>query len=496
MNSNRIIKAVFSVTSVLIIVKLFGFIKQVFVASTFGATIETDLINLSQEFVANIEYVLANTIATAFVSVYILAKTNSKEDGDRLFSDALKLVVAAIGIIVIAIFMVSPAIAKIIAPTYDAKLSSELTFYLRLYAPALLLYIVTSLLGGVLNSNEKFVGPQLSGFFQSVIIIGAVYFLIDKFGINSLVIGFWGYVIWNCIFLLVLSRKYTCIKWGNPLDNKYVITLLKMMGPLLIGYSMIFINQQVDKIIVSGMVAGTVTALTYAAVLTNLVTTLTSAAGTILFTHITTKASAGQHKQAANTAMMSSIIMITVLLPISIITIMCSKDIVTIAFGHGAFDDAAIRSTALALMGYAFSFIPFSLKDLFNRFQYGLQNTKDPMINTTVGILFNIILSIVLSRFIGVLGVALASSISETVVALLNMRKARILNAFIEYKIYYRFIVRWIIGSIFTVAICWSGSVFLAGISVIVKFFMITIIACGIFYLTNINVLKQAVIVK
>ena len=45
---NHIISTVFSVTGLLIVSKLLGFVKQMVTASAFGATLETDLINLSQ----------------------------------------------------------------------------------------------------------------------------------------------------------------------------------------------------------------------------------------------------------------------------------------------------------------------------------------------------------------------------------------------------------------------------------------------------------------
>ena len=58
MSKNKTLKIFASVSGLMIIDKILGFVKQMFVASTFGATIETDIINLSQGAVSDINYIL------------------------------------------------------------------------------------------------------------------------------------------------------------------------------------------------------------------------------------------------------------------------------------------------------------------------------------------------------------------------------------------------------------------------------------------------------
>lgn len=61
----------------------------------------------------------------------------------------------------------------------------------------------------------------------------------------------------------------------------------------------------------------------------------------------------------------------------------------------------------------------FGLRDVLTRAFYALQDTKTPMINATIAVAINIILNIVLSRFLGIGGLALATSIAGTVSAFL-----------------------------------------------------------------------------
>jgi putative peptidoglycan lipid II flippase len=96
-----------------------------------------------------------------------------------------------------------------------------------------------------------------------------------------------------------------------------------------------------------------------------------------------------------------------------------SKEIVALLFGRGAFTAEAIDMTANALFYYSLGMIAFGLRDILSRAFYALQDTKTPMINATIGVAINIILNIVLSRFLGIGGLAFATSIAGVVSAIL-----------------------------------------------------------------------------
>ena len=82
---NHIIRTVFSVTGLLIVSKLLGFVKQMVTAAAFGTTIETDLISLSQGLIGNIQYLLVESVLSALVAVY-LHTAQQGEDAARRFS--------------------------------------------------------------------------------------------------------------------------------------------------------------------------------------------------------------------------------------------------------------------------------------------------------------------------------------------------------------------------------------------------------------------------
>ncbi len=89
-----------------------------------------------------------------------------------------------------------------------------------------------------------------------------------------------------------------------------------------------------------------------------------------------------------------------------------AEPVVSLVFGRGAFDAVAMDMTVSSLFYYSIGMLGVGLRDILSRAFYSMQDTKTPMLNASVAALMNIVLNIVLSRFMGIGGLALATSIS------------------------------------------------------------------------------------
>lgn len=472
-----IYKSVISVSGIVFLAKILGFVKQMVTANAFGATIQTDIISLSEGLVANLDYLLVQALSTAFIPTYIYANTIDPKTARKFVSNLIKVFLGITLIISVLCTVLSPLLSRILAPSYSSELSGQLAKYIRIFAPVLVVIVELAIFNALLKANEKFVPGELIGFNQSVILIALVLTIGNKIGPDTLVVGFYAYAVFNLCYLCVLSRKYWSIVSGNPLADEHVRKLLKMMGPLLLGYSMIFINQQVDKIIVSGLGEGTITAMNYAAVLSNFVSTFIGSITGILFTYITQNIANNNNKKAANLALSSMIQLVTLLLPVSIITVCNSKEIVSVVFGRGKFDGGAVTKCSMALIGYGCMFVPYVLRELFSRFQYAYGDSKRPMINSTIAIVFNIVFSIILSFRLGVLGVTLATSLSVTICAVLNMYTSSKKNRYLYYDLTIKYGPKWIIGGAYCAIIAFIGHTLLGTYPTFLRFLLIIIVS-------------------
>ena len=474
---NKLIQAIFSVTGVILVSKLFGFVKQMVVSSAFGATLETDLINLSQAFIGDVQYILVQVLLTSVIPIYIYLSQEGENKTKQFVSDTIKVFTLITGGLMVALLCAAPLVSKIIAPTYSPEVSASLSNYLRFFSPGLLLFAWVAIFQSLMNANKRFIPGEMIGLNQSVITIALVFLFKDLLGAQVLCVAFFAYAIFNAFYLGLLSKRYWRLSPGNPFANENVKKLLKVIAPLLLGHSAIYINQQVNKILVSGMAPGTVTSLGYAAVLSNLVLTFVVSFSSILFSYITSHLSNGKQKQAADLTKTTVTLMITALLPISILVIICAEDIVSIAFGRGAFGAESVRTAGLALAGYGFSFVPVVLKEVFSRFLYSYQNTRTPSLNSVIGIGVNIGLSLLLYKPLGVFGVTLAASSAELVCGTLNMIAARKHNTFLRYRSMLKYVPFLLAGGVVCLLIGKWATGFWADASSIVRFAMATVLA-------------------
>lgn len=423
--NNRLLRTLSSVTGLIVVGKLLGFIKQMVTAASFGTTLETDIINLAQGLIGDLDYLLIQTMVTALVSVYIHTQVQGEAHSRRFAFQAFKAFTLLAAAVTVLVLLLAAPIARLLAPSYDAAASARLAGYLRLFAPALLLLVWTALFNALLHAERRFLPEQMVSVNQSLWVILLVVILGDRLGPAAMAVAFLVYALWNALYTALLSRRYWTVCGGDPFQDEGVRQLLRMMGPLLLGYSLVFVNQLVDKLLVSGLTPGAVTALNYAAVLSNLVSTFISTFASIFFTYVTARIARGEREGAAMLTGQTSAVLMLAFTPIALLTALCADEIVAIVYGRGAFTAESAALCTAALQGYALMFPPLALREIYSQYLYGYQDSRRPMINSSISILCNIVLSVALCPRFGVLGVTFATSVSVVVCALLNLRSAR-----------------------------------------------------------------------
>ena len=490
-NKKSVFQAMVSVSGIVAIAKILGFGRRVVTANAFGATIHTDLISISEDLINNIYFLLIQTLSTAFIPTYIVLNTKNPKDSKKFVSNVIKIFLVISTALALVVFAISPIIAKILAPSYSSELTARLTVYIRIFVPCLIILTELAIFNSLLKANEIFVPGEMVSINWSIIVISLVFIIGNIVGPDTIVIGFYGYAVFNMLFLIIVSRKYWCIEKGIPFKDPAIRQMLNMMGPLLLGYSAFFINQQVDKIIVSNMGEGTITAMSYATVLSNFITTYIGSLCSVLFTYITKLVAEKNDEDASVLVMKSLKKLVTMLLPISALTVMNAHDIVSIVFGHGKFDAVAINSCSLALTGYGFVFVPHILREMFSRFHYAYGDSKKPMINSSIAIGLNIVLSIILSRWLGVLGVTAATSISVLLCGLLNILSARKKNQYLKFGTLLKSVPQWLIGVVLCITVSILGQNLLSQVHTLIRFAAITATGLAFYSLINFSAVKS-----
>ncbi len=489
----KIVNIICSVTGIVFAAKLLGFVKQMATASTFGTTIETDIISIAQGIINDIDYLLVQAFITAFIPIYISAKAKDKNSANEFVSNVLVVWTSISVIISLIIVALAGFFPRIIAPSYNGEKAQRLVIYIRIYAITIVLIVWIAVFSSILKSHEKFIANEIVSINNSVSVLICIIVLSGVLGVNSLVVGYYGYAILSVSYLFLMSRKLWSWRPQNPLKDANVKQLVKMMIPLLFGYAMVFINQQVDRAIVSGLGEGVVTSINYAAVLTNFIDTMTGSICAVAFTYVSKFVAENNDKKAGQIIRSAICLFSLALVPICIVVVLSSRDIVTVVYGRGRFNSESINNTSYALVGYAISMVFFSYRELFTRLQYSYKESKLPVINSFIGIVVNIVLSILLSRIYGVFGVALATSIATIICSVLNMYSARRLNKYLLFSDVLKYMPFWLLGGGMSLLVAFVAKAEMAGISVYLRLIYITLIVFAVYFLFIYSILKKLI---
>ena len=107
------------------------------------------------------------------------------------------------------------------------------------------------------------------------------------------------------------------------------------------------------------------------------------------------------------------------MIPVSIGTMCLCTPVVKVLFQRGHFNERATQITSIALFYYSLEMTGSGLRIILSKAFYSLRDTKTPMLNGFIAIIANIILNLILIKPLGHGGLALATSISSLIGAIL-----------------------------------------------------------------------------
>ena len=176
----------------------------------------------------------------------------------------------------------------------------------------------------------------------------------------------------------------------------------------------------VDKYIASYLEVGSVSALDYAQKLIVFINTIiTTSVTSVVYPLMANMRHSGDKNGFINILKKSILYLAILLIPITVGVIIFGNDIVKVVYARGKFTEHAVYITTLALLGYGFGIFFTGIRDILNSTLFSMGKTKITTINGVIGVIINIIFSIILSKYIGIMGIALASVIAMVVTSIL-----------------------------------------------------------------------------
>ncbi|MBV6305960.1 murein biosynthesis integral membrane protein MurJ [Candidimonas humi] len=382
-----------TVSSLTLASRVVGMVRDVLIASTFGAGPLTDAFWVAFRIPNLLRRLFAEgAFSQAFVPILGQARARTSENEVRLLLDRVALLLtAALMLVTLAGMAAAPWVVSAMASGMRAtarrhEFEAAVTMT-RMMFPYIVCMSLVAFASGVLNTWSRFAVPAITPVLLNIALISACLFMTPWFPqpIYALAAGvLLGGLLqlavqWIALARLGLLPRYT-LRLRAAWHDATVKRILKQMLPAILGVSVAQISLLINTNIATWLKAGSVTWLSFADRLMEFPTALLGVAlGTVLLPSL----SAAHAKKDADSysALLDWGLRLVMLLglPAALGMALLSKGLVATLFNYGAFNGHDVMQTRLAVMAYAVGLIGLLAVKILAPGFYARQDIRTPV---------------------------------------------------------------------------------------------------------------------
>lgn len=410
----RTVRTTLAVTLIVFISKAAGYVRDMVTAAYFGLGMENDAYVAAYGLFYLPVLLLSSCVTSTLIPLYVDARSNASLKRANQFASNCINLFSAFALLVSAVMMVfARPLVHLIYHGYDGEklaLTVELT---RIMMPSLVFVVLSVVLSSILNAREKYIAAQLSGFPLTFAVIGATVLFSGQYGIRA---AGWGVFVAGVLqVVIVLSAMRDSLRYSFrfSLNDKRFRKLMALALPAVLSMAVNELNHLIDRSLASGLLTGDMASMNYAYKLISFATgVLIVPVTTIMFSRMSQRAAQHDNRSIIEIVMQCLEVIVLILMPIIAVGTVFSTDVIRLAYQRGNFTLQDALRTAPVFAMYLLGIIGFGLRDLFNRAFHALQNTYITLYVSGLTVALNIVLNIILSRVMGASGLALATTIS------------------------------------------------------------------------------------
>lgn len=421
-----LLRSVATVGSFTMMSRVLGFIRDMLTAALLGAGPVTDAFFVALRLPNLFRSLFAEgAFSAAFVPLFAgMVAKDGKPVARRFAEDALAVLLTALFFFVLVCEVATPWLLRVLAPGFtDEPTKFALTVALtRITFPYLLFISLVALLGGVLNSVERFAAVAGTPVLLNIFLIGALTLNHPPSGRTL------AWAVTAAGFAQFLWLMFSCARAGmslrlpRPRLSPEVRRLMRLMLPGALGAGVMQVNLVVSTAIASLLPTGAVSYLYYADRLDQLPLGVVGiAVGTAILPSLSRQVRLGDEAGASTTQNRGLELALLLTLPAAVALGIAALPILQVLFERGAFGPAQAQATAGALAAYAFGLPSFVLVKVMAPGFFARHDTATPVKIALVAMAVNVTLTVGLGLFtpLAHVGVALATSTAGWVNALL-----------------------------------------------------------------------------
>ncbi len=438
----KIIRSAGRVGTGVFISRLTGFVRELCIAALFGTGMAGDVFVAAFRIPNLFRRLLGEgSLNAAFIPKYteVLREKGEEKATDFATAVAFLLLICSLIIATLGIIFAPQMVSLLFFGWRDNPEKLRLAIRMtRLLLPYVILVITYSFTSGFLNIYGVFFLPAAASAGMNILgIVGLLigYFFLRGWRVDALLFFVASFFLAGGIVQMLITLLPS-IKRGlriSPLirENKAELkALFHLLLPGIFSFAIVEINHLVDLFLASTLREGSVSSLRYANLLVLLpLSLIATSLYTALLPSSSRIASTEPEVKVAHLAGFGIKLIFALLIPLSVFMITFNKPLVELLFQRGFFSkEVSVPMTALALTCYAYGLFAYGGIKMITQAFYSFQDTFTPFKVACYAAGVNIILNLILMRYLYHGGLALATSIAAFInfVALIVILRVRI----------------------------------------------------------------------
>ena len=425
---------VFWITIISLLSKGVGFIKSLLYAYFFGTGETLDALVLA-EAIPGIFLGWLIAISISFTPKYTyISANNGKKEADKYTNSIIAFcIVIGVGASVIA-FLNSNLLIEISGGGLSVDGKKQAASFLKVIVWYILFDTPNRILIARLNVDKKYIRANITTIAVSCLLALSVFLgaYIDEVFLS---IGLTcAYAIQ--FFLLLLINSKSGYRFKFEIADKYEIKNTFLVSwPVFVSMIAADVNTYVDKVVASELPIGTISSLSYGFTVRDFFyVVLGSSINNIFYPKISSLVAAKEEKKAREFLVDVLGYIMVIFIPIAVISVAKRESIIRFIYFRGEFNSDSLLSTSMAFAAYMVGVGFLLINDLFGRYFYSLQKGQITMSIGIISMLTNVLLDIVLGKTVGILGLAIATSVSALVVVPIYLILFRKWHSSISYN--------------------------------------------------------------
>lgn len=393
--------------------KVLGQAREMLIAQIYGSSPDASAFYGVSALPLNLfDIVFASAVSSAFIPVYntYLEKDGEKE-GDRFASAFLNIIfLGSLAFTVILMLCASPLVS-LMAGGLVGQVRETAVRLLVIMLPMTVFASLAFSLVGLLQSKGEFSIPAMMSLISNGVVILYLCFGNRYFGVQGLAVSLViGWALQFAIQIPVAKKKG--FHYQPVLRHEGLKTVVKLALPVMVGTWIQPISVIINNAFGSS-IPGALTTLNWANKLYLIVSSVFTVSLTnYIFPKLSRQSVQDDNESYKSTLKVSFLLIVTVLIPITVLMLAFKTPIIEIVYKRGAFTDKDLYLTAGAFFYYSLGIPFYGLLDLLNKAYYARKNMLVPSVTAAAAIVFNLVASFFLKEFMSSFGLALATSLT------------------------------------------------------------------------------------